>query len=100
MRQGHPAPMPDQQLCSEFLLQLLHLMGDIGLADFQFARGAAEVPGSGDAVEISQLTQFKRAAGQPAQERSGGSRGGLLQRDFHEDQPSIARMPAGETKQG
>jgi hypothetical protein len=24
----------------------------------------------------------------------------LLQRDFHEDQPSIARMPAGETKQG
>ena len=56
--------MADQQLGAKFLLELLDLVGDVGLADVQFARGTAKIPRASDAVKIAQFPQLECPAAQ------------------------------------
>src|SRR5215472_13866615 len=52
--------MPHQQLRSQALLELAHLLRDRRLTDIQFTGGAPEVPGARYAVEVAQLAQVQR----------------------------------------
>lgn len=45
--------MPDHQPGAEFLLEFLNLVGNVGLADIQLTRRAAEVAGASDVMEAT-----------------------------------------------
>ena len=61
----HMPGVPDEQLCSELLLQLPDLLGQGGLAQVQLGGGAPEVQLVGDRHEVAHQPQVQLHVGPP-----------------------------------